>query len=175
MEFGCQVRASWTIQSSRSPGGLHGMRYPFLTWTSEWAWQTCPIVLTATVVWKKTAEHAFYNCKRVWPFWDHVGEWMACAARCWLCHRQHSASVYGWEVSGASRDPSCSKNGDLDDARRRDCLTMKRWWNAASLVVRKGAMLGSFFPPLPAHNICGPGPSGPHLESVDFAFPWISS
>ena len=26
---------------------------------------------------KETAEHAFYYCERVRPFWDHVGEWMA--------------------------------------------------------------------------------------------------
>ena len=24
---------------------------------------------------EETAEHAFYNCERVSPFWDHVGEW----------------------------------------------------------------------------------------------------
>ena len=27
---------------------------------------------------KETAEHAFYYCKRVRLFWDHVGEWTAC-------------------------------------------------------------------------------------------------
>ena len=26
---------------------------------------------------EETAEHAFYYCKRVRPFWDHIGEWMA--------------------------------------------------------------------------------------------------
>ena len=26
---------------------------------------------------EETAEHAFYYCERVRPFWDHVGEWMA--------------------------------------------------------------------------------------------------
>ena len=26
---------------------------------------------------EETAEHAFYYCGRVRPFWDHVGEWMA--------------------------------------------------------------------------------------------------
>ena len=25
-----------------------------------------------------TAEHAFYYCERVRPFWDHIGEWTAC-------------------------------------------------------------------------------------------------
>ena len=39
----------------------------------------------------------------------------------------------------------------------------KRWVYAASLVVRKGAMLKSSFPPLPAHGDGEPGPSGPHL------------
>ena len=40
----------------------------------------------------------------------------------------------------------------------------KRWVNAASLVVRKGAMLESSFPPLPAHGVYGTGPLGPHSE-----------
>ena len=48
----------------------------------------------------------------------------------------------------------------------RKCLDQitftKRWVNAASLVVRKGAMLESSFPPLPAHGDDGPGPSRPH-------------
>ena len=26
---------------------------------------------------EEMAEHAFYNCERVRPFWDHVGEWTA--------------------------------------------------------------------------------------------------
>ena len=26
---------------------------------------------------EETAEHAFYHCERVRPFWDHVGEWVA--------------------------------------------------------------------------------------------------
>ena len=38
----------------------------------------------------------------------------------------------------------------------------ERWVNAASLVVRKGAMLVSSFLPLPAHGIYGMGPLGPH-------------
>ena len=38
----------------------------------------------------------------------------------------------------------------------------KGWVNVASLVVRKGAMLESSFPPLPAHGVYGTGLSGPH-------------
>ena len=49
------------------------------------------------------------------------------------------------------------------DRKRLDRITFdKRWVNAASLVVRKGAMLVSSFPPLPAHGVYGPDPSGPH-------------
>ena len=44
----------------------------------------------------------------------------------------------------------------------------KRLVNAVSLVIRKGAMLESSFPPLPPHSVCGPGPSGSHLVEVDF-------
>ena len=47
--------------------------------------------------------------------------------------------------------------------KRLDRITFdKRWVNAASLVLRKGAMLESSFPPLPVHGIYGTGPSGPH-------------
>ena len=49
------------------------------------------------------------------------------------------------------------------DRKRLDCITFdKRWVNAASQVVRKGATLESSFPPLPAHGVYGTGPSGPH-------------
>ena len=45
------------------------------------------------------------------------------------------------------------------DRKRLDCITFnKRGVNAASLVVRKGAMLESSFPPLPAHGVYGTGP-----------------
>ena len=51
------------------------------------------------------------------------------------------------------------------DRKRLDHITFdKRWVNAASLVVRKGATLESSFPPLLAHGDDGPGPSGPHLR-----------
>ena len=49
------------------------------------------------------------------------------------------------------------------DRRCLDSITFnKRWVNAARLVVRKGTMLESSFPTLPAHGDDGPGPSGPH-------------
>ena len=45
------------------------------------------------------------------------------------------------------------------DRKRLDRITFsKRWVTAASLVVRKGAMLESSFPPLPAHGVYGTGP-----------------
>ena len=45
------------------------------------------------------------------------------------------------------------------DRKRLDRITFsKRWVNAASLVVRKGATLESSFPPLPAHGVYGTGP-----------------
>ena len=58
------------------------------------------------------------------------------------------------------------------DRKRLDHITFdKRWVNAASLIIRKGAMLESSFSPLPAHGVYGPGPSGHHSGSVDFVFP----
>ena len=44
------------------------------------------------------------------------------------------------------------------DRKHLDRITFdKRWVNSASLVVRKGAMLGSCFPSLPTHGVYGPG------------------
>ena len=49
------------------------------------------------------------------------------------------------------------------DRKHLDRITFsKRWVHAASLVVCKGVTLESSFPPLPAHDDDGPGPSGPH-------------
>ena len=49
------------------------------------------------------------------------------------------------------------------DRKRLDRITFdKRWVYEASLVVRKGVMLESSFPPLPAHGDGGPVPSGPY-------------
>ncbi len=51
------------------------------------------------------------------------------------------------------------------DRKRLDRITFNgRWVNAASVVIRKGVTLLSFFPRLPAHGDYGPGASGPHLE-----------
>ena len=45
------------------------------------------------------------------------------------------------------------------DRKRLDRITFsKRWVNAASLIVRKGAMLESSLPPLPVHGVYGTGP-----------------
>ena len=49
------------------------------------------------------------------------------------------------------------------DGKRLDRITFdKRWVNAASLVVRKGAMLESTFHPLSAHGVYSLGSSGTH-------------
>ena len=51
------------------------------------------------------------------------------------------------------------------DRKRLDRIKLdKGWVNAASLVVRKGAILESSFPPLPALGVYGTGPSGHHTE-----------
>ena len=45
------------------------------------------------------------------------------------------------------------------DRKRLDHITFnQRWLNAASLVVRRGAMLESSFPPLLAHGVYSTGP-----------------
>ena len=74
---------------------------------------------------EETAEHVFYYCERVRPFLgSRRGEdgshrtQTARAARRWLRRRQRSSYVSGWEAYGVSRDPSCSPNGDLDNAKQ---------------------------------------------------------
>ena len=59
----------------------------------------------------------------------------------------------------------CILGNSLGPRKRLDRITFdKRWVNAASLVVRKGAMLESSFPPHSAHGVYGPAPSGPNPE-----------
>ena len=49
------------------------------------------------------------------------------------------------------------------DRKCLDRITFNRKLvNAVSLVVRKGAMLESTFPPLPVHGVYSTGPPGPH-------------
>ena len=150
---------------------------------------------------EETAEHAFYYCERVRPFWDHVGEWTAR-----IEPKQLMLLDVGYVVDNVLPPFQGEKHvvllailavarmviwttrnkGLYDDAnfshrdlvlyfrqllrvkircdrKRLDRITFsRRWVNAASLVVRKGAMLESSFPPLPSHGVCGTGPSRPH-------------
>ena len=150
---------------------------------------------------EETAEHAFYYCERVRPFWDHVGEWTAriepkqlvlldvgyvvdnvlppfqgekrvvflailAVARMviWITRKK---GLYD-DANFSHRDLVLYFRHQLRvkircDRKRLDRITFnRRWVNAASLVVRKGATLESSFPPLPAHSVYGTGPSGPH-------------
>ena len=71
---------------------------------------------------EETAEHTFYYCERVRPFWSRGMDGShriqaARAVRHWLRCKQRSVSVSGWEACGVSHDPSCCQNGDLDDAK----------------------------------------------------------
>ena len=150
---------------------------------------------------EETAEHAFYYCERVRPFWDHVGEWTAriepkqlvlldvgyvvdnvlppfqgekrvvflailAVARMviWITRKK---GLYD-DANFSHRDLVLYFRHQLRvkircDRKRLDRITFnRRWVNAASLVVRKGATLESSFPPLPAYGVYGTGPSGPH-------------
>ena len=146
---------------------------------------------------EETAEHAFYYCERVRPFWDHVGEWTARIEPKQLVlldvglvgdnvlplfHSEKRVVFLAilpvaWMVIWTRRKKGLYDNANFShrdlvlyfrhqlrvkircDRKRLDHITFsKRWVNAASLVVRKGAMLESSFPPLPAHGIYGTGP-----------------
>ena len=152
---------------------------------------------------EETAEHAFYYCERVRPFWDHVGEWTARIEPKHLVLLgvgyvvdnvlppfQGEKRVVFLAILAVARMViwTTRKKGLYDDAnfshhdlvlyfrhslrvkircdrKRLDRITFsRRWVNAASLVVRKGAMLESSFPPLPAHGVYGMGPSEPHPQ-----------
>ena len=63
---------------------------------------------------EETAEHAFYYSKRFRPFWNHIEEWTARIEPKQLILLDVG---FGWEACGVSRGPSCSSNGNLDDAK----------------------------------------------------------
>ena len=131
---------------------------------------------------EETAEHAFYYCKRVRPFWDHVGEWTARSEPKQLVLLevgyvvdnvlppfQGEKRVVFLAILGVARMVIWTKRkkGLYDDAnfshrdlilffrhqvrvkircdrKRLDRITFdKRWVNAVSLVVGKGAILES--------------------------------
>ena len=146
---------------------------------------------------EETAEHAFYYCERVRPFWDHVGEWTAriepkqlvlldvgyvvdnvlppyqgekrvvflaiLAVARMVIWTTRNKGLYD-DANFSHRDLILYFRHQLRvkircDRKRLDRITFsKRWVNAASLVVRKGATLESSFPPLPAHGVYGTGP-----------------
>ena len=149
---------------------------------------------------EETAEHAFYYCEWVRPFWDHVGEWTARIEPKQLVLLdvgyvvvnvlppfQGEKCVVFLAILAVARMViwTMRKKGLYDDAyfshrylvfyfrhqlrvkircdrKRLDRITFdRRWVNAASLVVRKGVMLESSFPPLLAHGVYGTGPLGP--------------
>ena len=146
---------------------------------------------------EETAEHAFYYCERVRPFWDHVGEWTARIEPKQLVLLdvgyvvdnvlppfQGEKRVVFLAILAVARMVvwTTRNKGFYDDANfsHRDLVLFfrhqlrvkircdrkrldrikfsKRWVNAASLVVRMGAMLESSFPPLPTHGVYGTGP-----------------
>ena len=86
---------------------------------------------------EETAEHAFYYCKQVRPFWDHVRELTA-----HIEPKQLVLLDVGYVVDNVlplfqgekrvviSCNPSCSSNGDLDDAKERmvwRCKLFSSW------------------------------------------------
>ena len=151
---------------------------------------------------EETAEHAFYYCERVRPFWDHVGKWTAriepkqlvlldvgyvvdnvlspfrgekrvvflaiLAVARMVIWTTRNKGLYD-DANFSHRDLVLSFRHQLRvkircDRKRLDRIIFsKRWMNAASLVVRKGAMLESAFPPLPGHGVYGTVLSGPLL------------
>ena len=141
---------------------------------------------------EETAEHAFYYCERVRPFWGHVGEWTAPIEAKQLVLLDVGyvvdnvlppfqgekrmvflailavARMVIWTMRNKGLyDDANFSHRDLFlyfwhqlrvkircDRKRLDRITFsKRWVNAASLVVRKGATLESSFRPLPAHGV----------------------
>ena len=150
---------------------------------------------------EEMAEHAFYYCEQVRPFWDHVGEWtahiepkqlvlldigyvvdnvlppfqdekhvvfLAIPAVAWMViWSTWNKGLYD-DANFSHRDLVLYFRHELRvkircDRKHLDRITFsKRLVNAASLVVRKGTMLESSFPSLPAHGVYSMGPLGPY-------------
>ena len=109
----CSVLTSGTdMDENQTPSPHYG-------WTSEQAWQTCPIALAAAVVWKKRLITPSTTASELarWGVDSSHRTQAARAVRRWLRRRQYFISVSGWEAYGVFRDPSCSQNGYLDDAK----------------------------------------------------------
>ena len=72
---------------------------------------------------EETAEHAFYFCKRVHPFWDHVGEWTTRIEPKLLVLldvgyvMDNVLPPFQGDKRGIYCDPRCNLNGDWDDAK----------------------------------------------------------
>ena len=71
------------------------------------------------------AEHDFYYCQRVRPFWDHVGEWTARIEpkQLMLLDVGYIEDNFLHLFQGEKRvvffrDPSCDQNRDLDNAKK---------------------------------------------------------
>ena len=85
-------RHGWTAEEVRShwnwalgsglleqfPGGLHGTRLSLLGLNFRAGLADMSDCARCGSGLEETAEHAFYYCERVPPYWDHVGEWTAC-------------------------------------------------------------------------------------------------
>ena len=101
--------------------GLHGTRCPFSAWTSEQAWQTCPIVLAIAVVWKKRLSTPSTTASEFVRSGITSGSgWLASNQSSSCCSTLVTSLTtfclrFRREACGVSRDPSCSSNGDLDD------------------------------------------------------------
>ena len=143
---------------------------------------------------EETAEHAFYYCKQICLFWDHVGEWMVRIEPKQLVlldvgyivdnvlppFQGEKHVVFLVILAVARMEIWTTQKKELyDDANFSHCdlilffkhqlrikircnrkhldrITFdKRWVNPVSLVVQKGALLESSFPPLPAHGVYG--------------------
>ena len=189
--IGPQIRASWTIPSYCTPGGLHGMRCSFSAWTSKAGRADMPDCPHCSSGLEEAAQHTFYY------FWEHVTHIepkqlmlfnIGCIVDKVLPPLQGEKSVVFLTILAVARMAIWMtwKMGLYDDANFSYCDLIlffrhqfkvkircnikhldhikfdKRWVNAVSLFVRKGAMLKSSFPPLPAHGSYGLGPLGPH-------------
>ena len=122
--IGRQVRASGTIPSFRSLRDLHGTRCPFSAWTSEWAWQKCLIALAAAMAWKKRLSTPSTTASGFARSGITSGSGRlasnpnsSCCPTLVTSWTTFCLRFMVWSVWCVSRDPRCSENGDLDDAK----------------------------------------------------------
>ena len=141
------------------------MCYPLTDWAFKAELTDIPNCPCCSRKLKETAEHVFYHCVRVHWFWDNSASQTVSASQRWLRRDNLDppwTGVKRWvffAILAIARMViwTTRQKGLYDEIScDRKCLDRttfdEKWVKGTSLVIRKGAMLESSFPPLLAHG-----------------------